>query len=74
MAEEAAIIRRIFKDYAAGQSPIHIAKALKELAYRSGKPFKQVVNETLRVGLSAPATRRASGPRTGVAMKLAGAP
>jgi site-specific DNA recombinase len=27
-AEEAAIIRRIFKDYAAGQSPIHIAKAL----------------------------------------------
>jgi hypothetical protein len=36
----------------------HIAKALKELAYRSGKPFKQVVNETLRVGLSAPATRR----------------
>jgi site-specific DNA recombinase len=26
--EEAAIIRRIFKDYAAGRSPLHIAKAL----------------------------------------------
>jgi len=35
-----------------------IARALKERAHRSGKPFKQVVNETLRVGLSAPATRR----------------
>lgn len=25
--------------------------ALKELAHRSGKPFKQVANETLRAGL-----------------------
>lgn len=29
-----------------------IARALKELAHRSNKPFKQVVNETLRAGLS----------------------
>jgi hypothetical protein len=35
-----------------------IARALKELAQRSDKPFKQVVNETLRAGLSAPAARR----------------
>ena len=37
----------------------HIARALKELAHRSGKPFKQVVNETLRVGLGASGARRA---------------
>ena len=30
-----------------------IAKALKNLAHRSNKPFKEVVNETLRAGLSA---------------------
>ena len=30
-----------------------IAKALKDLAHRSNKPFKEVVNETLRAGLSA---------------------
>ncbi|MFN0313820.1 MAG: hypothetical protein ACKVQA_02105 [Burkholderiales bacterium] len=30
-----------------------IAKALKTLAHRSGKPFKQVVNETLQTGLAA---------------------
>ena len=30
-----------------------IAKALKELAHRSNRPFKEVVNETLRAGLSA---------------------
>ena len=29
-----------------------IAKALKDAAYRSGKSYKQVVNETLRAGLS----------------------
>jgi hypothetical protein len=34
-----------------------IAKALKDLAHRSNKPFKQVVNETLRAGLSAAAMR-----------------
>jgi hypothetical protein len=34
-----------------------IVKALKDLAHRSNKPFKQVVNETLRAGLSAAATR-----------------
>jgi hypothetical protein len=29
-----------------------IAKALRELAHRTGKPFKQVVNETLQQGLA----------------------
>jgi hypothetical protein len=29
-----------------------IARALKVLAHRTGKPFKQVVNETLQAGLS----------------------
>jgi hypothetical protein len=32
------------------------AKALKELAHRSNKPFKHVVNEILRAGLGAAAT------------------
>jgi hypothetical protein len=39
-----------------------IAKALKTLAHRSGKPFKRVVNETLQAGLAAgaaPAKTRA---------------
>ena len=30
-----------------------IAKALKDVAHRTGKPFKQVVNETLQAGLAA---------------------
>ena len=30
-----------------------IAKALKSVAHRTGKPLKQVVNETLRAGLAA---------------------
>ena len=30
-----------------------LAKALKSAAHRSGKPFKQVVNDTLRAGLGA---------------------
>ena len=30
-----------------------IAKALKDAAHRSGKSYKQVVNETLQAGLSA---------------------
>ena len=30
-----------------------IARALKSAAHRSGKPLKQVVNETLRAGLAA---------------------
>ncbi len=37
-----------------------IARDLKEIAHRSGKPFKQVVNETLKAGLGA---RRARKPR-----------
>jgi hypothetical protein len=36
----------------------HIARTLKDLAHRSGKPFKQILNETLRAGLSATGTRR----------------
>ena len=35
-----------------------IARTLKDLAHRSGKPFKQVVNETLRAGLGAAGARR----------------
>jgi hypothetical protein len=35
-----------------------IARALKYLAHSSNKPFKQVVNETLRAVLSAPAARK----------------
>jgi hypothetical protein len=30
-----------------------IAKALKDAAHRTGRPFKQVVNEALRAGLAA---------------------
>lgn len=36
----------------------HIAKALKALAHRTGKPLKQVVNETLQKGLAAADTRK----------------
>ena len=36
-----------------------IAKALKDAAHRTGKPFKQVVNETLRAGLAAGHASRA---------------
>jgi hypothetical protein len=36
----------------------HIARVLKERAHRSGKPFKQIVNETLRAGLSATGAHR----------------
>ncbi len=39
-----------------------LAARLKELAHRSGRPFKEVVNETLRAGLrtrdAPPAARR----------------
>ena len=30
-----------------------LARELKEIAHRSGRPFKQVVNETLHAGLDA---------------------
>ena len=64
-----------------------IAKALKALAHRSGKPFKQVVNETLQSGLAARGAPKPQpyrlkpvslgGPLPGVnldkAMRLAGA-
>lgn len=35
-----------------------IAKALKALAHRTGKPFKQIVNETLQKGLLATDARK----------------
>lgn len=37
-----------------------IAKALKDLAHRSKRPFKEVVNDTLRAGLSAKGERKAN--------------
>jgi hypothetical protein len=40
-----------------------IGKALKELAHRSDKSFKQVVNETLERGLAASDARRRSAYR-----------
>jgi hypothetical protein len=36
----------------------HLARALKERAHRTGKSFKQIVNETLRAGLGAAEARR----------------
>ena len=36
-----------------------IAKALKDLAHRSNRPFKDVVNEILRAGLTAKGTPEA---------------
>ncbi|MDE0154972.1 MAG: DUF2191 domain-containing protein [Gammaproteobacteria bacterium] len=39
-----------------------IARALKDAAHRSGKSYKQVVNETLRAGLSANRIRDAAQP------------
>jgi hypothetical protein len=36
-----------------------IAKALKDLAHRSNRPFKDVVNEILRAGLAAKGARKA---------------
>ena len=38
-----------------------LAAALKELAHRTGKSFKQAVNETLRVGLAS--GRKAPRPK-----------
>lgn len=35
-----------------------IAKALKDRAHRTGKPFKRVVNETLQAGLAAEGARK----------------
>jgi hypothetical protein len=35
-----------------------VGKALKDLAHRSGKSFKQVVNETLERGLASTGTAR----------------
>ena len=40
----------------------HIARDLKELAHRTGKPFKVVVNEALEAGLMAGGTRRKPQP------------
>ena len=35
-----------------------LAKALKDAAHRSGKSFKEIVNESLRAGLSARSSRK----------------
>ena len=43
-----------------------IAIALKKAAHQSGKPFKHIVNETLRAGLSA---RKAIEPNKGYRLK-----
>lgn len=40
-----------------------IAKALKNLAHRTGKPFKQVVNEALQRGLAGEGSRKPRGYR-----------
>ena len=40
----------------------HLARDLKELAHRSGKPFKVVVNEALQAGLIAGGLRRRPKP------------
>jgi len=40
----------------------HLARQLKEVAHRSGKPFKEVVNETLRNGLCAKHAQAAPKP------------
>jgi len=39
-----------------------LVQELKELAHRAGKPFKEVVNETLREGLRAKRGRPAKKP------------
>lgn len=39
-----------------------LAKTLKALAHRSGKPFKQVINETLQAGLAAGASPAKARP------------
>jgi hypothetical protein len=39
-----------------------IATALKDVAHRSGKPYKQVVNEALRLGLHQMRHPRATRP------------
>ena len=49
-----------------------IAKALKALAHRSGKPFKAVVNETLQAGLAAGAAPPAARPYRLKAVSLGG--
>jgi hypothetical protein len=40
----------------------HLVRDLKELAHRSGKPFKVVVNEALQAGLIAGGVRRRPKP------------
>jgi hypothetical protein len=43
-----------------------IVRALKKVAHQSGRPFKHVVNETLRAGLAA---RKAIEPAKGYRLK-----
>jgi hypothetical protein len=58
-----------------------IAQALKDLAHRSNRPFKDVVNEILRAGLKAKGARKAKpyvvrpaslgGPMPGISLDKA---
>lgn len=50
-----------------------LARALKNLAHRTGKSFKQVVNETLRAGLAAGDVPAANRPYTLQPVSLGGA-
>ena len=49
-----------------------LAKELKDVAHRAGKPFKQVVNETLRNGLNPKRTRVAAKPYRLATVSLGG--
>jgi hypothetical protein len=49
-----------------------LAKALKALAHRSGKPFKQVINETLQAGLAAGAAPAKARPYRVMPVSLGG--
>jgi hypothetical protein len=49
-----------------------LAKTLKALAHRSGKPFTQVVNETLPAGLAAGAAPARARPYRVVPVSLGG--
>ncbi len=49
-----------------------LAKELKEVAHRAGKPFKQVVNETLRNGLCPKHARMVAKPYRLATISLGG--
>ncbi len=49
-----------------------LARELKEVAHRAGKPFKEVVNETLRNGLCSKHARPPSKPYRLTTVSLGG--